>query len=114
MNLSSANVQNPGIQVEFEIDGAQGRRVRVVTFPPVRDIPPVEPLSDEELRSIAFADADGWRCFYPASRGHLTAAEARAVMRAERRLPAETAEEAAAAEFLLTMELGWAHGEGSI
>jgi hypothetical protein len=73
----------------------------------VRATPPVEPMTEAELRSIAFADADGWRCFYPATRGHLTAAEARAVMRAERGLPEETPEEAAAAEFLLTMENGW-------
>ena len=64
-------------------------------------------LSDSEERSIAFADADGWRCFYPASRGHLTAAEARAEMRAARGLPAETPEEWEAAEFLLVVESAW-------
>lgn len=64
-------------------------------------------MTESELRSIAFADADGWRCFYPATRGHLTAAEARAMMRAERGLPDETAEEAQAAEFVLAMENGW-------
>ena len=85
-------------------DGA----VRVVVARSVRERPPIEPLTDEELRSIAYADADGWRCFYPVSRGHLTAAEARAVMRAERGLPAETVEESEAAEFLLVAESGWA------
>jgi len=73
-----------------------------------RSKPPVEPMTEAEQRSIDYADADGWRCFYPATRGHLTAAQARAVMRAERGMPEETAEEAADAEFLLTMENGWA------
>ena len=82
-----------------------------MTFLTVRDVPAVEPMTEGELRSIAFADADGWRCFYPMARGHLTAAEARAVMRAERGMPPETQEEAAAAEFLLTMVCGWAGGE---
>jgi len=81
--------------------------VPTVTFLSVHDNPAVDPMSDAEVRSIAFADADGWRCFYPTTRGHLTAAEARAVMRAERGMPEETAEEAEAAEFLLTMEFGW-------
>jgi hypothetical protein len=70
-------------------------------------------LSDNEERSIAFADADGWRCFYPASRGHLTAAEARAEMRAARGLPAETPEEWEAAEFLLVVESAWYNAENS-
>ena len=64
-------------------------------------------ISESEERSIAFADADGWRCFYPASRGHLTAAEARAMMRAARGLPEETQEEREAAEFLLAVESAW-------
>ena len=58
-------------------------------------------LTEPELFSIAYADADGWRCFYPLTRGHLTAAEARAQMRRERNQPAETQEEADAAESLL-------------
>jgi len=91
------------------VDGetAPRRGLPTVTFLSVRENPAVEPMSEGELRSIAFADADGWRCFYPASRGHLTAAEARAVMRAERGMPPETAEEAEAAEFLLAVENGW-------
>jgi hypothetical protein len=95
----------------FTIGDSEGEVQRVVTFPEPRGVVPVEPMTEAELRSIAFADADGWRCFYPASRGHLTAAEARAVMRRERGLPEETAEEAQEAEFLLTMEIGWAEGE---
>ena len=91
----------------FELGSAPDGRVPTVTFLGVRDNPPVEPMTDAEMRSIAFADADGWRCFYPATRGHLTAAQARAVMRAERGMPEETAEEAEAAEFLLTVESGW-------
>ena len=63
----------------------------------------VLPMSGVERRSISYADADGWRCFYPLTRGHLTAAEARAVMRRERGMPQETAEEAAAAEFVLVI-----------
>jgi hypothetical protein len=65
--------------------------------------PVVMPMADSEKRSISFADADGWRCFYPRTRGHLTAAEARAVMRRERGMPPETPEEAAAAEFILVV-----------
>ena len=64
-------------------------------------------ISESEERSLAFADADGWRCFYPASRGHLTAAEARAIMRSSRGLPEETPEEREAAEFLLAVESAW-------
>ena len=64
-------------------------------------------ITESEERSIAFADADGWRCFYPATRGHLTAAEARAVMRASRGLPEETREEREAAEFVLAIESAW-------
>jgi antirestriction protein ArdC len=60
-------------------------------------------ISDLEERSIAFADADGWRCFYPESRGHLTAAEARAA----RGLPPETPQEREAAEFVLVAESAW-------
>jgi len=68
-------------------------------------------VSDSEERSIAYADADGWRCFYPASRGHLTAAQARAEMRAARGLPPESSEERDAAEFLLLMESAWGRSE---
>jgi hypothetical protein len=64
-------------------------------------------ISDLEERSIAFADADGWRCFYPESRGHLTAAEARAEMRAARGLLPETPQEREAAEFVLVAESAW-------
>jgi len=60
-------------------------------------------LTAEERYSISFADADGWRCFYPLARGHLTAAEARAMMRKERGQPAETREEADAAEWVLLL-----------
>lgn len=67
-------------------------RIRVVTG-----------ITPEELSSITFADADGWRCFYPLTRGHLTAAEARAMMRKERGQPAETPEEADAAEWVLAL-----------
>ncbi|MET4581780.1 hypothetical protein ABIE21_001270 [Conyzicola nivalis] len=63
----------------------------------------VVPMSGVERRSISYADADGWRCFYPLTRGHLSAAEARAVLRRERGMPEETAEEAAAAEFVLVV-----------
>jgi hypothetical protein len=87
---------------------ARGWDSPTITFS-VRDSPPVEPMSESELRSIAYADADGWRCFYPASRGHLTAAQARAVMRSERGLPPETVAEAEAAEFLLAAEDAWGH-----
>jgi hypothetical protein len=87
---------------------ARGWDSPTITFS-VRDSPPVEPMSESELRSIAYADADGWRCFYPASRGHLTAAQARAVIRSERGLPPETVAEAEAAEFLLAAEDAWGH-----
>ena len=107
MEPTSAIVQNSEMNIEFEIGNFNDGGVHLVAFPPVRDNPPIEPLTNEELRSIAYADADGWRCFYPASRGHLTAAEARAVMRMERGMPAETVEEAEAAEFLLAVECGW-------
>ena len=63
-----------------------------------------ESLSRDEKHSIEYADADGWRCFFPLTRGHLTAAEARAVMRAERGLPPESPTEAAAAEAVLAIE----------
>lgn len=107
LELTSANVQNSEMEIQFEIGSRFDDGLHLVTFPTVRDNPPIEPLTNEELRSIAYANADGWRCFYPASRGHLTAAEARAVMRAERGMPAETAEEAEAAESLLAAERGW-------
>jgi hypothetical protein len=57
--------------------------------------------------SIAYADADGWRCFYPLTRGHLTAAEARALMRRERGHPLETPAEADEAETLLAFGQLW-------
>ena len=79
-------------------DGTHSTRPREAGRPNV-----VLPMSGVERRSISYADADGWRCFYPLTRGHLTAAEARAVMRRERGMPKETAEEAAAAEFVLVM-----------
>ena len=63
-----------------------------------------ETLSRDEKHSIEYADADGWRCFFPLTRGHLTAAEARAVMRSERGLPPESPAEAAAAEAVLAIE----------
>jgi len=68
-------------------------------------------ICDLEERSIAFADADGWRCFYPATRGHLTAAEARAELRAARGLPPETPGEREAADFLLVTQAAWFDGE---
>ena len=107
LELTSANVQNSELEIRFEIGSPYDGGMYLVTFPPARDYPPIEPMTNEELRSIAYANADGWRCFYPASRGHLTAAEARAVMRAERGMPTETAEEAEAAESLLAAERGW-------
>ena len=64
-------------------------------------------LTERELFSIAYADADGWRCFYPRARGHLTAEQARAVMRRERNQPPETLEEAAEAERLLAFGDLW-------
>jgi len=60
-----------------------------------------ESMTGAELRSIDFADADGWRCYFPLTRGHLTCAQARAVLRAERGLPGETPAEALAAEQVL-------------
>ena len=107
MELTSANVQNSETEIQFETGSPYDDDVHLGTFSTLRNNPPIEPLTNEELRSIAYANADGWRCFYPASRGHLTAAEARAVMRAERGMPTETAEEAEAAESLLAAERGW-------
>ena len=104
MELTSANVQNSEMEIQFEIGSPYDVDVHLGSFSTLRNNPPIEPLTNEELRSIAYANADGWRCFYPASRGHLTAAEARAVMRAERGMPAETADEAEAAESLLAAE----------
>ena len=71
-------------------------------------------ICDLEERSIAFADADGWRCFYPATRGHLTAAEARAELRAARGLPPETPGEREAAEFVLVTQSVWFDGESAV
>ena len=71
-------------------------------------------ICDLEERSIAFADADGWRCFYPATRGHLTAAEARAELRAARGLPPETPGEREAAEFVLVTQSMWFDGEFAV
>ena len=71
-------------------------------------------ICDLEERSIAFADADGWRCFYPATRGHLTAAEARAELRAARGLPPETPGEREAVEFLLVTQSAWFDGEFAV
>ena len=107
MKSSSAERNSTEVEIVFESSG-DARVVRIISASTARQAPPVDPMTEAELRSIAFADADGWRCFYPATRGHLTAAQARAVMRAERGMPEETAEEAADAEFLLTMENGWA------
>ena len=63
--------------------------------------------TEAEVFSIAYADADGWRCFYPLARGHLTAAQARAVMRKERAQPPESEAEADAAEALLAFVEVW-------
>jgi len=64
-------------------------------------------LTDLEAFSLAYIIADGWRCIYPLSRGHLTAAEARAQMRRERGEPAETQEEADEAETVLAFAGLW-------
>lgn len=96
-----------GVVVESQIQrggssGAWSRSVLSVRGAPDRPI--VEPMPDDESRSLDYADADGWRCFYPLTRGNLSAAEARAIMRRERGLPEETAEEGKAADFLLSTE----------
>jgi hypothetical protein len=108
MTTSSADRNDVDTRIWRDAGGSWDGTAPIAELLTVRDTPPVEPMTEAELRSIAFADADGWRCFYPAARGHLTAAEARALLRAERGMPEETAEEAVAAEFLLTMENGWA------
>jgi len=107
---SSAERNSTEVEIVFESSG-DARVVRIISASTARQAPPVDPMTEAELRSIAFADADGWRCFYPATRGHLTAAEARAVMRKERGLPLETEAEAREAEFLLTVENGWGGAE---
>jgi hypothetical protein len=58
-------------------------------------------LNREQLIAWARIEADGWRHVHPDELGALTATAARAQLRAENGLPAETAAEAAAAEVLL-------------
>lgn len=59
-----------------------------------------------QLIASARTEADGWRQVHPGELGALTAAEARAQLREENGLPAETPAEAAAAEDLLATAAG--------